>query len=106
MLKKRFLKSGVVKVEFTLPDAIAAEAESAFLVGDFNDWDEQATPMTKYKNGKFKVTLSLETNRDYQFRYLVDGNQWHNDWEADRYMANPFSGDNSVVNTTPSESDE
>lgn len=106
MLKKRFLKSGVVKVEFTLPDAIAAEAESAFLVGDFNNWDEQATPMTKFKNGKFKVTLSLEANRDYQFRYLVDGNQWHNDWEADRYMANPFSGDNSVVNTTPSESDE
>lgn len=106
MLKKRFLKSGVVKVEFTLPDAIAAEAESAFLVGDFNDWDEQATPMTKFKNGKFKVTLSLESNRDYQFRYLVDGSQWHNDWEADRYMANPFSGDNSIVSTTPSESDE
>lgn len=106
MLKKRFLKSGVVKVEFTLPDAIAAEAESAFLVGDFNNWDEQATPMTKFKNGKFKVTLSLESDRNYQFRYLVDGSQWHNDWEADRYMANPFSGDNSVVSTTPSDSDE
>jgi 1,4-alpha-glucan branching enzyme len=101
MFKKRFLKSGKVKVEFQLPEAIAAEAESAFLVGDFNDWDEATTPMEHLKNGKFKVTLELEPNRDYQFRYLVNGNQWHNDWDADRYVANPFSGDNSVVNTTP-----
>ncbi len=103
MFKKRYLKSGSVKVEFTLPDAIAAEAESVFLVGDFNDWDESATPMPRLKNGKFKITLELEPNREYQFRYLVNGNQWHNDWDADRYVANPFSGDNSVVNTTPEE---
>ncbi len=101
MLKKRFLKSGQVKVEFTLPDAVAAEAESAFLVGDFNDWNKQATPMKKYKNGKFKVALTLEPNRTYAFRYLVNGAQWHNDWDADHYVANPFSGDNSVVDTTP-----
>jgi 1,4-alpha-glucan branching enzyme len=101
MFKKRFLKSGVVKVDFILPDAIAADAESAFLVGDFNDWDEQATPMTKLKNGNFKVTVSLEPGREYQFRYLVNGNQWHNDWDADKYVANPFSGDNSVVSTYP-----
>jgi 1,4-alpha-glucan branching enzyme len=101
MFKKRFLKSGVVKVEFVLPDAIAADAETAFLVGDFNDWDEQSLPMTKYKNGKFKITVELEPDREYHFRYLVDGNQWHNDWDADKYMANPFSGDNSVVVTRP-----
>jgi 1,4-alpha-glucan branching enzyme len=99
MFKKRFLKSGVVKVDFTLPDAIAADAESAFLVGDFNDWDEKATEMTPLKNGSFKITLTLEPNREYQFRYLVNGNQWHNDWDADKYVANPFSGDNSVVTT-------
>jgi len=101
MLKKRFLKSGKVKVEFTVPDAVAAGAESIYLVGDFNNWDETATPMTRYKNGKFKVTLDLEPNREYQFRYLVNGTHWHNDWDADRYVANPFSGDNSVVSTRP-----
>lgn len=105
MLKKRFLKNGQVKVEFILPDAIATEADTAYLVGDFNDWDEKATPMKKFKNGKFKVDMKLDANRDYQFRYLVDGNQWHNDWDADRYVANPFSGDNSVISTTPPESE-
>lgn len=101
MFKKRFLKSGKVTVEFTLPKSIATDAKTAFLVGDFNDWDESATPMEPLKNGSFKVSLSLEPNREYQFRYLVNGNQWHNDWDADRYLPNPFSGDNSVVNTFP-----
>lgn len=101
MLKKRFLKSGKVKVEFIVPDAVAEGAESVYLVGDFNNWDETATPMTRYKNGKFKVTLDLEPNREYQFRYLVNGTHWHNDWDADRYVANPFSGDNSIVSTRP-----
>ena len=101
MFTKRFLKNGKVKVEFVLPDTVAVEAQTAFLVGDFNDWNEAATPMTKLKNGKFKVTVSLEPNCEYQFRYLVNGNQWHNDWDADRYVANPFSGDNSVIKTFP-----
>ncbi len=100
MLKKRFLKSGKVKVEFILPEAVAAEAESAYVVGEFNNWDERATPMKRYKNGKFKATLTLEPNRAYEFRYLVNGDQWHNDWDADRYVPNPFEGDNSVVETT------
>jgi 1,4-alpha-glucan branching enzyme len=101
MFKKRFLKSGDVKVTFELPDAIAAEAETVFLVGDFNDWSETATPMNKLKSGKFKIELKLEPNREYEFRYLVNGKQWHNDWDADRYTANPYSGDNSVLNTHP-----
>lgn len=101
MIKKKYLKRGVVKVDFILPDAIAADADSAYLVGDFNNWDEKATPMTQLKSGSFKITLDLEPNREYQFRYLVNGNQWHNDWDAEKYVANPFSGDNSVISTYP-----
>lgn len=98
MLKKQYLKSKpVCKVTFYMPAEI--EAESVFLVGDFNDWDEEATPMEKLKDGRFKVTLSLDMEDEYQFRYLVDKAEWHNDWEADKYVPNPFSGDNSVVVT-------
>lgn len=98
MLKKQYLKSRpVCKVSFYLPAAV--KAETAHLVGDFNDWDEQNTPMTQLKDGRFTVTLELEKGREYQFRYLVDQTEWHNDWEADKYVANPFSGDNSVVIT-------
>lgn len=99
MLKKQYLKSKpICKVTFYTPAAI--EAETVYLVGDFNDWSETETEMSKLKDGRFKVTLDLETDQEYQFRYLVNGEEWHNDWEADKYVPNPFSGDNSVVVTT------
>lgn len=98
MLKKQVLKTKeVCKVTFYTPAAI--EAETIFLVGDFNDWDEQATPMEEMKDGRFKMVLELEQDKEYQFRYLVNGSEWHNDWEADKYVPNPYSGDNSVVIT-------
>ncbi len=102
MLKKQFLKTkDVVKVTFSLPEAV--QGESVFLVGDFNNWDETATIMKRQKNGSFTITLDLDKSREYQFRYLVNSTEWHNDWEADKYVPNPYSGDNSVVATFESE---
>jgi 1,4-alpha-glucan branching enzyme len=96
MLKKQALQKGkVIKVTFethSLPDA-----QKVFLVGDFNEWSETETPMKKRKgDGCFTVAVKLEPGEEYQYRYLVDG-EWHNDHSADRYVSNPFSGDNSVV---------
>jgi 1,4-alpha-glucan branching enzyme len=98
MLKKQTLKTKpVCKVTFSLPAQV--QGDTVFLVGDFNGWQEDATPMKRNKDGSFSATLELEQGREYQFRYLVNGSEWHNDWEADRYVPNPFSGDNSVVST-------
>ncbi len=99
MLKKQYLKSkSVCKVTFYTPKELK-EAKTVHLVGDFNNWDEQNTPMQALKDGRFKVTLPLEKDREYQFRYLVNNADWHNDWEADKYASNPYSGDNSIVKT-------
>jgi 1,4-alpha-glucan branching enzyme len=98
MLKKEYPKTkSMCKVTFYTPSEIHAEV--IYLVGDFNNWDEKQMPMQKLKDGRFKLTLELDKGRDYQFRYLVNGTDWHNDWEADKYVPNPFSGDNSVVTT-------
>lgn len=98
MLKKQYLKTKpVCKVTFALPAQV--QGETAYLVGDFNEWDEAATPMKRNKDGSFTVTLNLDTGQEYQFRYLVNNSEWHNDWNADKYVPNPFSGDNSVVTT-------
>lgn len=98
MLKKQYLKSKPeVKVTFSLPAAV--QGETVFLVGDFNQWNESATPMKQQKDGSFSVTLNLAKGEEFQFRYLVNGTEWHNDWEADKYVPNPYSGDNSVVVT-------
>ena len=96
MLNKRFLKKKC-KVRFELPKDISAT--TAYLVGDFNDWDKTATPMKQLKSGVWKVDLDLQKNREYQFRYFLDGSEWHNDWNADAYVPNNVDGDNSIVNT-------
>ena len=97
MLVKQNGKRNVVEVLFSLPAEI--QGETVFLVGDFNNWDETANPMIRTDDGGFEVTLNLEKEREYQFRYLVNGDEWHNDWKADKYVSNPYSGDNSVLIT-------
>ncbi len=98
MLKKKFLKSKC-KVTFELPEGIAEGAETVNLVGDFNNWVETATPMDK-KGGRFTVTLDLGLDSEYEFRYLINGNRWENDWNADAYRpAGGYLVDNSVVST-------
>ena len=97
MLKKRFFKTkSTCQVTFQLPKEVKAKEVS--LVGEFNDWDEGATPLKKVKS-VWKTTLRLEQGQEYQFRYLVNGNEWHNDDAADRYVPNNIDGDNSVVTT-------
>ncbi len=98
MLKKRFLKSRNV-VQVTFYSAAALKANDVSLVGDFNNWNAAETPMKALKDGRFKTVLELEPGCEYQFRYLVNGDEWHNDWEADNYMPNPHGSDNCVVMT-------
>lgn len=98
-LKKQFLKSKpVCKVTFTInADAIAGAGEVA-LLGEFNNWDPSESSMRKLKDGSFTKTLELETGHDYQFRYLVDGQRWLNDAEADKQVYSGVAAEeNSVV---------
>jgi 1,4-alpha-glucan branching enzyme len=96
VIKKTLAKSGkTAKVTFELP--AAAGAGSVALCGEFNDWAPEAHPMTKRKDGRFSVTITLDTGHSYRFRYLIDGATWENDWEADSYIGNTFGGDDSVV---------
>ncbi len=98
MLEKQYNEARqTCTVTFTLPEAI--QPERACLVGEFNDWDAAATPMTRGEDGVFRATLDLEAGREYQFRYLVNGEHWHNDWHADAYVPNGLGEDNSVVVT-------
>lgn len=96
MLSKRYLKSKPA-CQVTFYTARELEAENVALVGDFNAWDESATPIKPLKDGRFKATLELPVDNRFQFRYLIDSSEWHNDWAADQYLPNSFSGDNSEV---------
>lgn len=100
-LKKSYLKTGkTCNVTFELPVDAARDATEVYLVGDFNNWDKNDPTklMKKNKDGSFSLKVALDTGREYQFRYLIDGIRWENDWAADRYVGTPYSPEeNSVV---------
>ena len=98
-ISKQYLKNKpVCKVTFTFPKENGANAKEIYLAGEFNNWDIKATPMIKAKNGTFSTKINLETGREYQFRYLLDGNHWENDEKADKYVPNSFGdADNGVI---------
>jgi 1,4-alpha-glucan branching enzyme len=86
-IQKRYLKSRpVCKVTFSLPREAVKSAKSVSIVGEFNQWDSSTNPLRKQKDGSFTTTLDLEKGREYQYRYLLDGLVWENDWKADRYV--------------------
>ena len=94
-MRKQHLENGTCKVTFDL--TAAAGVNDVHLCGEFNDWSPTATPMTRRKDGSFRVTVVLEPGRPYRFRYLVDGVRWENDWAADAYVPNDYGGEDSVV---------
>ena len=98
--KKQFLKSkDICKVTFTLTPKEVEDAKNITIVGDFNDWNETISPLKKFKNGNFKTTINLKKGEKFQFKYLIDGEKWINDSNADLFVPNDFSGENSVVIT-------
>ena len=94
-VKKQFLKSKpVCKVTFSI---VAKEANKVAVVGSFDDWNTQSSPLKKLKNGSFKGTIDLEANASHEFKYLIDG-VFVNDTEADGYAWNDYAGgENSLI---------
>jgi hypothetical protein len=56
--------------------------------------------MQRDGEGGFSRSVDLPSGRSYRFRYLLDNDRWENDWAADAYVPNDFSGDDSVVDLT------
>jgi hypothetical protein len=88
---------GRVRVTFELPSCIWADR--IFLVGDFNQWSQNATPMRQDRDGVWRVVLDLEHGKQCEFRYLIDG-QWRTDYHADGATSNGYGTENSVVRAT------
>lgn len=94
-MRKQSGSNGTCQVTFELPADV--RANEAHLCGEFNEWSPTATPMERQSDGGFATTVTLETGRRYRFRYLLDDEQWENDWAADDYVPNGFGSDDSVI---------
>jgi len=99
-IKKQFLKSKpICKVSFKLNADDAAGAKKIQVLGDFNNWNQSVVSMKELKSGGFSQTISLEQDKDYQFRYLIDGEKWSNEAESDSKTTNVYNEINDIVST-------
>ena len=61
-----------IRFDLTLPNA----AREVALVGDFNGWDEHATPMIRRRHdGAWSAKVPLPPGR-HVYAFVVDGRQW------------------------------
>lgn len=73
-----------VMVVFWIPASIWAEEIA--LIGDFNGWRPDATPLRRDEE-RWYVALELDRDQAYRYCYLVDQQEWMSDWQADAYTA-------------------
>jgi hypothetical protein len=80
-------------VQFVLVDRAAARVA---LVGDFNGWDAEATPMRRDRDGAWSVALPIPRGR-HVYAFVVDGRRWVADPVAPLAPEEGFGFRNSVV---------
>ncbi len=80
-------------VEFVLK---MPHAQIAAVAGTFNNWDLKRTPLRRERDGNWKTTVWLPPGR-YEYRFVLDGEQWLSDPNAKESVRNPFGGSNSIL---------
>lgn len=86
----------LVVQQFTL---YRSNIKSVALVGEFNNWDEVATPMTEVSPGVWTVSLRL-TPGVYEYQFIVDGKARETDPTVPQ-VPSDFGSPNSVVTVSP-----
>jgi hypothetical protein len=81
-------------VQFVLS---APHASQVTLVGDFNGWDVNATPMiSRPGSGLWTVSVSLPPGR-HVYAFVIDGDEWIADPAAPQVAVDAFGSSNSVI---------
>ncbi len=96
MVKKKPIQ-GSDKVSVTFEATPDNGARTVCVAGDFNDWDPTALPMKQRKDGTWAATVRLPKARSYEYRFVVDGERWISDDEADAQSPNEYGVHNSVL---------
>jgi len=89
----------VCQVTFTLPKEIYEYFDEISVVGDFNNWDPHQHKFShKHSDGSSSVEVVLDAGKEYQFRYLCDGQTWLNEPKADKEIPTHYGDSkNSVI---------
>ncbi len=80
------------EVEFKI---YAPDARRAFVAGSFNDWDTEAFPLKKSRDGIWRAKVDLPIGR-HEYKYFVDG-VWAQDTPCDEKIPNAFGTHNCAI---------
>lgn len=93
-LKPEFPKLVVSGVRFTL---LEPKAKQVSLVGSFNGWAKEATPMkVRDGTGLWSVDMPLQEG-EYTFMYVVDEKRWVTPPMAEDFVTDGFGHTNGVL---------
>ena len=84
-------EEGYIVIRYYNPDA-----EYVMIAGDFNDWDPESLEMYEVGDGWWEAVLELEPGV-YQYKFVVNGEEWVSDPNAFAYVDDGFGGKNSVL---------
>jgi hypothetical protein len=87
------MRGGAVQFDLRLP----TDAREVVIVGDFNGWDETATPMVQQaQDGTWSAQVPLSPGR-HVYAFVVDGRQWLVDPLAPQVPDAGFGPTNAVI---------
>ncbi len=97
-IKKQYYKTKpYCKVTFHLSKEMAGTARKVAVAGDFNEWQSDETPMKAMKNGDFTASLQLPKGHEYQYRFVLDDQEWITDESAEKHVYCKFANANNAV---------
>ena len=100
MLKKTYSKNkSKCKVTFKFdPAGENANIDTIQVVGSFNGWGQLKKHFLKLrKDGSYSLSVNLESDSSYEYKYLVNENEWFNDNKAEGHVWNIFGSQNALL---------
>jgi hypothetical protein len=85
-------RARIAKIQFVL---VAPAAQRVAVVGDFNDWDPAAAPLSA-TGGVWSGQLEVPVGR-HDYAFVVDGERWVRDPNAPQAPADEFGAGYSVL---------
>jgi len=84
---------GLIEVNFSYEPMITVD--QVYLAGEFNEWDPEGTKMIE-EDGVYEKTIYLKPG-EYEYKFVVDGENWIRPEDADDYAPDGFGGENAVI---------
>ncbi len=78
----------------------APGATQVYIAGEFNGWAPTKDAMKKISETCWEIVIPLKPGR-YEYKFVIDGNQWREDPYSPGYVPDPYGGRNSVITILP-----